>query len=314
MRIKNKTLFLLLAGFVFLILVAKLHFGADQKLTADEAVSANLAQAELSQQEIYATSSSETEHPVYITHPVAAAAPPLSHASLRFAGQARGDLNYEYFQVVKVVDGDTIDIIMNGKTERLRLIGINTPEVVDPRKPVECFGREASDNAKKLLAGQEVRIAADPSQDDRDKYGRLLRYVWRQDGLFYNLAAIKDGFAYEYTYDLPYIYQKEFKEAQKYAQENKLGLWADGACGLKNIGSGNVAATSSTGEKCLIKGNISSTGPASAKASADKEKIYHVPGCDYYNQTVISEDKGERWFCSEAEAIAAGWRKAKNCP
>ena len=190
---------------------------------------------------------------------------------------------------------------MNGRTERLRLIGINTPEIVDPRKPVECFGREASDNAKKLLTGAQVKIAADPSQDDKDIYGRLLRYVWRADGLFYNLEAIKDGFAYEYTYQVPYQYQKEFKDAQKFAQDNKLGLWADGACGQKNISAAKGIAASST---CLIKGNIGSTG----------EKIYHLPDCPYYNQTVINESQGEKWFCTEAEALAAGWRKAKNCP
>ena len=209
-----------------------------------------------------------------------------------------------YYQVVKVVDGDTIDIAIDSRTERLRLIGINTPEVVDPRKTVECFGREASANAKKLLAGAEVRIAADPSQDDRDKYGRLLRYVWRRDGLFYNLEAIKDGFAYEYTYKVPYIYQRDFKEAQKYAAENKLGLWAAGACGQKNISALAEKTAASSAGACLIKGNIGATG----------EKIYHLPACSYYKQTVINESQGEKYFCSEDEAMTAGWRKAKNCP
>jgi micrococcal nuclease len=203
-----------------------------------------------------------------------------------------------YYQVAKVVDGDTIDVDINGQIERIRLIGINTPEVVDPRRPVECFGKEASANAKKILSGQKVKIEADVSQDDRDKYGRLLRYAWRSDGLFYNLEAIKDGYAFEYTYHLPYKYQNEFKAAQKFAEENKIGLWADNACTDKTN-----ATTSTTSKNCLIKGNISSNG----------EKIYHLPNCAYYQQTIIDESQGERWFCSEAEAQQAGWRKAKNC-
>ncbi|MCX6796553.1 MAG: thermonuclease family protein [Candidatus Falkowbacteria bacterium] len=204
-----------------------------------------------------------------------------------------------YFQVTRVVDGDTIDVNLDNKIERIRLIGINTPEVVDPRRPVECFGQEASANAKKILSGQKIRIEADSSQDDRDKYGRLLRYVWRADGLFYNLEAIKQGYAYEYTYNLPYQYQAEFKAAQKFAEENQLGLWAESACA-----DHTKIASSTTNGNCSIKGNISSRG----------EKIYHLPNCPYYQQTVIDASKGEKWFCSEAEAIQAGWRKANNCP
>ena len=140
----------------------------------------------------------------------------------------------KYYKVVKVVDGDTIDVEIDGRTERVRLLGINTPEVVDPRRPVECFGREASAKAHELLDGREVELEADPSQTDRDKYDRLLRYARTKEGLFYNLEIIKAGYAYEYTYDLPYKYQAQFKATQQEAQNKKAGLWADGACGEKN--------------------------------------------------------------------------------
>ena len=140
----------------------------------------------------------------------------------------------KYYEVVKVVDGDTIDVNIDGRTERVRLLGINTPEAVDPRKPVECFGREASEKARELLSGEQVELEADPSQTDRDMYNRQLRYVRTESGLFYNLEIIKSGYAYEYTYELPYKYQAEFKAAQKESQNKKAGLWADGACGLKN--------------------------------------------------------------------------------
>ncbi len=134
------------------------------------------------------------------------------------------------YSVVKVVDGDTIHIDMDGKKETVRLIGMNTPETVDPRRPVECFGKEASAKAKELLDGQRVRIETEASQGERDKYGRLLGYVTREDGLFFNNYMISEGYAYEYTYRLPYKYQAEFKAAQKSAEAAGRGLWALGVC------------------------------------------------------------------------------------
>ncbi len=132
--------------------------------------------------------------------------------------------------VAHVVDGDTIDVTIDGKSERVRLLGINTPETVDPRKPVQCFGQEASSESKAVLEGATVRLEADTSQGDRDKYDRLLRYVFLENGTNYNLFLIQQGFAYEYTYDWPYKYQTEFKAAQAEAETNKLGLWADNTC------------------------------------------------------------------------------------
>lgn len=134
------------------------------------------------------------------------------------------------YSVVKVVDGDTIHIDINGKKETVRLIGMNTPETVDPRRPVECFGEEASARAKELLDGQQVRIETEVSQGERDKYGRLLGYVIREDGLLFNKYMIEEGYAYEYTYRLPYKYQTEFKAAQKEAEAASRGLWAPGVC------------------------------------------------------------------------------------
>jgi micrococcal nuclease len=149
--------------------------------------------------------------------------------------------------VVKVVDGDTIDVSTDGKTERIRLIGINTPETVDPRKTVECFGKEASDKAKSILSGKKVYLEADITQGERDKYNRLLRYVFLEDGTNFNLQMIKDGYAYEYTYEVPYKYQLEFKNAQKYAQKNLNGLWSPNTCnGDTTKTSTNATSSTST--------------------------------------------------------------------
>lgn len=139
----------------------------------------------------------------------------------------------DLYKVTRVVDGDTIKVQIGTTGETVRLIGINTPETVDPRKPVECFGIEASNRAKELLSGKYIRLESDPSQDDRDKYGRLLRYAYLEDGRFFNLMMIRDGYAYEYTYSVPYLFQAEFKATQSAAEENKRGLWAPGACPQK---------------------------------------------------------------------------------
>ncbi|MEK7622000.1 MAG: thermonuclease family protein [Patescibacteria group bacterium] len=138
-----------------------------------------------------------------------------------------------FYQVIKVIDGDTITVSKDGVSKTLRLIGINTPETVDPRKPVECFGNEASNKAKELLSGKQVKLEADPTQGELDKYQRTLRYVFLSDGTNFNKLMIEQGFAYEYTYDLSYKYQTEFKQAEKEARAAKRGLWADGVCPIK---------------------------------------------------------------------------------
>jgi micrococcal nuclease len=166
---------------------------------------------------------------------------------------------------------------------------------------------EASNKAKAVLSGQKVRLEYDPTQGELDKYGRSLRHVFLQDGTNFGLLMIKDGYAHEYTYAVPYKYQSEFKMVQKQAMEAKAGLWGDicqSATAVETPNTSLAPVQSDGSGNCLIKGNISSKG----------EKIYHVIGCRSYNQTVIDESKGEKWFCTEREALDAGWRKALNCP
>jgi len=134
------------------------------------------------------------------------------------------------YPVVRVVDGDTVVLNVSGENKTIRLIGIDTPETVHPSKPVECFGKEASDRAKSLLLNNTVILEKDSSQGEVDKYGRLLGYIILPDGRNFNEMMIKDGYAYEYTYSSAYKYQKEFREAQIYAENNTLGLWDPNAC------------------------------------------------------------------------------------
>jgi micrococcal nuclease len=135
-----------------------------------------------------------------------------------------------YYKVSKITDGDTIHIITEGQDETVRLIGINTPETVDPRRTVECFGKEASTRMKEIAAGKIVRLEYDDSQALRDTYGRLLAYVYLEDGQMINRKMVAEGYAYEYTYLTPYKYQKEFRQLQSLAQSAKRGLWAQDTC------------------------------------------------------------------------------------
>lgn len=134
--------------------------------------------------------------------------------------------------VAKVVDGDTIKVLINSKTETVRIVGINTPETVDPRKPVECFGREASDKMKELVENKTVSLETDATQSDRDRYGRLLRFVFLVDGTDVGLALIEQGFAKEALYsNTPHKYHQAYLDAQKQAEEAGRGLWKVGVCG-----------------------------------------------------------------------------------
>lgn len=134
------------------------------------------------------------------------------------------------FAVVRIVDGDTIIVRTPSGDERVRMLGIDTPESVAPDRPVECFGPEASAETARLLEGQEVLLERDPAQGERDRYDRILAYVWRGDRLV-NLDLIASGYAYEYTYDDTYAYQRAFRAAEQRARATQEGLWAVSACG-----------------------------------------------------------------------------------
>lgn len=187
------------------------------------------------------------------------------------------------FKVSKVVDGDTLAVEINGQEETLRLIGINTPETVDPRKPVECFGKEASNKAKEILSDKVVKLEEDPTQGNTDKYNRLLRYVYLEDGTNFNKLMIEEGYAYEYTYNTPYKYQSDFKLAQQKAEKEKRGLWADDACAgkltkdievkaeetvVKAVPTPAVTAPISTGSSGAYSCNCSKTCPQMGCAEA----------------------------------------------
>lgn len=135
------------------------------------------------------------------------------------------EVKEELYPVTKVIDGDTIKVKVGNKYQTVRLIGIDTPEVnVNPH---ECFGDEASEYLKSLLSGKKVKLEKDDSQGDKDKYSRWLRFVWLGD-LNLGEIMIREGYAYEYTYDKAYKYRDLYKQVEREARDANKGLW--GSC------------------------------------------------------------------------------------
>ncbi len=202
--------------------------------------------------------------------------------------------------IVRVVDGDTIKIKLdNNKEETIRLLLVDTPESVHPTKPVQPFAIEASNFVKKLLpVGKDVEVEL--GTNERDKYGRLLAYLYT-DGKMVNQLLLEKGYArvaYVFAPNTKYI--DEFRDIQEKAQLNEIGIWS-----IENYATSTGFAEKGLKENespiaCTnpeIKGNINSKG----------EKIYHVIGGQHYEQT-----KPEQLFCTEKDARMAGFRKAKS--
>ena len=126
-------------------------------------------------------------------------------------------------RVLRVVDGDTIIVRLDGREERVRYIGMNTPESVTPERPVECFGREASEANKALVSGKTVRLERDVS--DRDRFGRLLRYVY-VDGAFVNGELVRQGYANAITIQPDVRENDRLRDLEREARDLGRGLWS----------------------------------------------------------------------------------------
>ena len=127
--------------------------------------------------------------------------------------------------ILNVIDGDTVDIDINGNTERVRLIGVNTPETKHPTKPIECFGPEASAYLTQLLPkGTHVRIERDI--EARDRYGRMLLYLYRElDDLFINLDLVLRGYGTPMSIEPNIFHRNDFVHAAALAETINVGLW-----------------------------------------------------------------------------------------
>lgn len=144
---------------------------------------------------------------------------PVSRVAQRAAEKQPG-----LYKVVAVADGDTITVDMNGNHEIVRLIGVDTPETHRPNTPVQCYAKTASAFSKRLLAGQKVRLQADSLETNRDRYGRLLRYVYLPDSGLVNLRLVAEGYGFAYTF-FPFEKSAQFSRAETGAQRAGKGLW-----------------------------------------------------------------------------------------
>jgi len=190
-----------------------------------------------------------------------------------------------------VVDGDTIRVTRNGGAEKVRIVGVDTPD------SGECGYARATSHLEKLIAGQKVQlVTAGAAKDDRDQYDRLLRYV-QAGSTDVGYRQIADGYA---------VARYDSRDGYGWHRREAAYIKADAAnapaytCTTPKPAPPKPTTPADSGA-CEIKGNISSSG----------EKIYHLPGMEYYDVTKITLSRGERWFCSETAAVNAGWRKSK---
>ncbi len=175
--------------------------------------------------------------------------------------------------VTRIIDGDTIEV--SGYDKNIRLIGIDTAE------EAECYRGESTKITRDLLLNMPVRIETD--ENERDNFGRVLAYLYLLDGTFANKRLLEAG-AGEFFYDSVNLkHQNELISAAESARGSGVGFWK--ACG-----------------PCVVKGNYDIHG----------KRYYHLPEFRHYSQAVVNLDKADRWFCSEAEAIKAGFVRARD--
>ena len=163
-----------------------------------------------------------------------------------------GDVAYP---VLRIIDGDTVEIDYGGEVTDVRLIGVDTPETVHPRKPVEAYGKEASNFTRNLLLGESVYLRFDGEQTDR--YGRLLAYLYRApDGLFVNLEIVRQGYGHAYT-DFPFKHLALFRHYGTKAREAGKGLYGTPQERPKEPGETGQVYITRTGKKYHLDGCIS---------------------------------------------------------
>jgi micrococcal nuclease len=129
------------------------------------------------------------------------------------------------YAIARFVDGDTIVVDMNGHNETVRFVGVDTPETHKPKTPVQCYGLKAADFTKQTIGKQRVRLQMDELSSDRDRYNRLLRYVYLPDGTLLNQQLIEQGYGFYYPY-FPFSKSADFAASQLRAQTKHAGLWS----------------------------------------------------------------------------------------
>ena len=207
--------------------------------------------------------------------------------------------SYEKAKVLYAHDGDTIWVKIDGKKEKVRFVGVNTPEVAKDGNPAEFMAEEAKEFTEKNLKNKDIYLEKDIS--DRDKYDRLLRYIWLEKPLSnpelsdienktLNGILVKEGYAYANYYKPDIKYHDYLKDLEKSAKNNKKGIWSE-----RKTNKDSRKKDEKIDESYLIKGNKNS-------------KVYHLPEWPSYDTV---KDKNAVYFENEKEAKEAGFRPAR---
>lgn len=192
--------------------------------------------------------------------------------------------------MIRVIDGDTIEIAGN----RVRLEGIDAPELGQSCQTVSGQGWDCGTAAMRALVALTQQRRVECKVQALDKYGRVLA-ICSAGGINLNAEMIKTGHAWAFV-----KYSKLYVAEEAVARQAKLGVWQGAAVPAWDYRAGRWAgAVSDAPRGCAIKGNVSRSG-----------LIYHMPWSPWYQRVAMSPDRGTRWFCSEADAMAAGWRPA----
>jgi len=200
------------------------------------------------------------------------------------------DLSGPTFKVINVVDGDTVYLLIDGKTTSVRLIGVDTPETLDPRKPGEVYGKEATSFTTNMLKGEEVWIDQEPG-NTIDKYGRSLYYLYRvPDGLFVNLEIVRQGYGHTYA-EYPFRYMELFTYYEQRARDSGKGLWSAPTTAQDSIIKENSKQSSSSDDTTVY---ITKTGTK-----------YHRDECRYLARSKIPIKK--------TDAINRGYTPCSVC-
>jgi len=214
------------------------------------------------------------------------------------------DTTLETGVVTYIVDGDSIFVEIDGQEKEVRYVGIDAPEM----DPIEPGAEAAAQRNAELVEGKTITLVRDVSEVD--PYDRLLRYVLVGD-IFVNYELVNGGFAEPKRYWPDVACNETLQNARGTTRTNPLAILPTESQATDQVPTSEIQPTqavlagcpngcSAEQSGCSIKGNISMEG----------EKIYHLPGMSFYEKTKISSEYGERWFCSEEEALANGWRKA----
>ena len=197
----------------------------------------------------------------------------------------------EVGSVLRVVDGDTLQVTIAGRAEKVRLIGVDTPESVDPRRPVQYFGKEAAEFTRSLASGRTVTLRGEEGAPGRDKYNRLLRYVFLPDGRLLNAEIIRLGYGHAYL-RYPFSRMEEFRAHERRARARGLGLWAAGAPGARPA----VAQASP-----LVRGPL---------VGSLRGRVFHRPGCV---KAARIGPANRIVFADSREATTAGYGPCRVC-